>query len=586
MPSEKTLGDFLSEKTIDHPHNGDNYLTLQCLRHLLTKPKVEENLDKYREQSSRRNYTPNNPNGHYVQLICPNSQAAEDKTYIRLFATLATAEIGWLIFQFMDNGISDQDLPMAPPKDSSSTRLDNAFPQNIRRMNMDSFRIWKWKMNVPILTYRRHMVLDQSVILPFIERTRSNPRTQTHTKDVGGYGEVSYLKIHKHGHDFPKIPQVTSPEGPFALKRISRGGYGTTEGRRNREANMLERFSPDVHAHILTVLATYEHGDSHYIIFPWAKCDLDKYLKENNNRSKDLAEKLEKVRWVAEQCLKITGAVHSIHIPRQNNEQQEEQLFGRHGDIKAENILVFGSEGQRPMLVLSDFGLASVHHDWSKSNVPNQDLPVTTDVRPPECDMRGGTITRAFDIWTLGCLFLDLLIWLLEGEKSRKKFKGKRKTRWFGGYTTSIYFEIVKHSETGKIGFIVKPVVTEWVATMHSHPRCTQFLHDFLDLIEQEMLIVGTESKKRMKTNGLLEKLNELYVKCTRNEDYCTNGVPQQHRRTDTELLIAEAQLNDNILDLLQQPSAHLRTVSGRMERAEQTRERYDTITIQMPSKS
>lgn len=220
---------------------------------------------------------------------------------------------------------------------------------------------------------------------------------------------------------------------------------------------MLKKFNSSVHSHIVTVLSTYQHGDDYYLLFPWAECDLARYCEENPSPTRSL----DTVQWLVEQCFKIMEAVDLIHYPPGvDGLEVTDKLYGRHGDIKAENILIFRSKKGKAHLVLSDFGLGSMHHDWSKSDVPNKSISATPCFRPPECDMEGAVITRSFDVWNLGCLFLDLLTWLLGGEKLRLEFETARMAPYLNNIDTPIYFEVVT-TDHNEPGYIVKEQVKQ-----------------------------------------------------------------------------------------------------------------------------
>ncbi len=131
------------------------------------------------------------------------------------------------------------------------------------------------------------------------------------------------------------------------------------------------------------------------------------------------------------QCHGIAKALQKIHHIRSNsfpqiniagnNTQEQVQLgvlsnvetrdndakdWGRHGDIKPENLLWFSDSDNagnddysRHRLVISDFGLSRYHSYQSKSKDPNENLEgYTPTYRPPECDMRC-TITPRYDVW-------------------------------------------------------------------------------------------------------------------------------------------------------------------------------------------
>lgn len=197
------------------------------------------------------------------------------------------------------------------------------------------------------------------------------------------------------------------------------------------------------------------------MIFPWAECDLDKYWEDHPVPN---AGDVGLIRWLSTQCVGIMEAVSVIHNP---THLTTEKKFGRHGDIKAENILWFKSRpedpGDRGILVISDLGLTAINSDKSRSMQPNTGLKMTPSYRPPECDIQGGRISRDFDIWTLGCLYLELVCWLLRGYAGKLNFDQARMTPFIFGSSANIYFDIKKrrHGEPGKYIFKVKDVVSK-----------------------------------------------------------------------------------------------------------------------------
>lgn len=194
------------------------------------------------------------------------------------------------------------------------------------------------------------------------------------------------------------------------------------------------------------------------MIFPWAECDLDSYwAKHPTPDPGDLGL----IRWLSQQCLGIMEAVSVIHNPAH---LLSASRFGRHGDIKAENILWFKSQDpyDRGILVISDLGLTAINSEKSRSMRPNTDLRVTPSYRPPECDIKGGVVSRAFDIWTLGCLYLELVCWLLTGNMGKLDFDNRRTTPFIFGANADVYFDIKKprRDTAGKYIFQVKGAVS------------------------------------------------------------------------------------------------------------------------------
>lgn len=177
-----------------------------------------------------------------------------------------------------------------------------------------------------------------------------------------------------------------------------------------------------------------------YILFPWAESDLLSYWKRNSKPVKSHLMYL----WMVQQCYGIVDAVAFIHDPKFLSPEGT-RIYGRHGDIKPENILWFqkrqGSGGMGA-LVLSDLGLSAIQRDQSRSNIPDDPIPVTPNYRPPECDMDGedGHISRSFDIWTLGCLFLEFLVWALDGWRGRQDFRMDRCMFAYLNGETDVFF--------------------------------------------------------------------------------------------------------------------------------------------------
>ena len=86
-------------------------------------------------------------------------------------------------------------------------------------------------------------------------------------------------------------------------------------------------------------------------------------------------------------------------------------------DIKPANILVFGTS--KPVLKFTDWGCAKI-------SLAGQDSDGTIvygdrSYWPPECSAKQPT-TRAYDIWSLGCVYLELLLWFTEGKAAHREF--------------------------------------------------------------------------------------------------------------------------------------------------------------------
>lgn len=233
-----------------------------------------------------------------------------------------------------------------------------------------------------------------------------------------------------------------------------------------QEAEQLTRFGGR-HAHIVTLLSKITHQNERYLLFPWAECDLLGFWRRNFNPI--LEQQL--CKWMLNQLQGITEALAFIHIPNHRNAKGE-KIYGRHGDIKPENILWF-QDSADGKLVLSDLGLTKTHSKMSRSNRPGETIPRSPDYRPPECDIDGvkGHVSRSFDIWTLGCLILEFLVWALDGWKGLTDFQDGRLSPYINGVDTLVYFELMRIPGSDRFAFKIKDSVYKVRSPFHLSPH-------------------------------------------------------------------------------------------------------------------
>lgn len=253
------------------------------------------------------------------------------------------------------------------------------------------------------------------------------------------------------------------------------------------EVEILRRFSGDTHPHLVSLLAAFQHGKDYYLLFHWAKSDL---LRFWTNISPGSALEIDNLEWMIRQCRGIADGLQHIHEYQMSNPPVRTfdashsnpradtaasfQIFGRHGDIKPENFLLYKNKdnlNDRGILKITDFGLAKFHSEHSRSNIRKSRLVATTPTyRPPECDMDDGKISRSFDIWSLGCVFLEFIAWHLGGWTYLRAFAQRRKAHDIYGFNSDQFFEIVKVKEiTEFVAARVKLEVVQ-VRVFYMHP--------------------------------------------------------------------------------------------------------------------
>jgi serine/threonine protein kinase len=179
------------------------------------------------------------------------------------------------------------------------------------------------------------------------------------------------------------------------------------------------------------------------------------------------------VEWFIQQCLGLVQGLSRVHrltteVSEEKGSSKPEIEFGRHGDIKPENILLFSDHAHpndRGTLVVSDFGLTRFHRS---SGGQHREKRITPTYRAPEYDLNRGVTTRAYDIWSLGCLFLEFATWMLTGASGvDDKFTAARTMDGLQEHPDDSYFIIKRDESRHTLRAEIKPSVTQASSPQH-----------------------------------------------------------------------------------------------------------------------
>ncbi|KXH68996.1 hypothetical protein CSAL01_06613 [Colletotrichum salicis] len=263
----------------------------------------------------------------------------------------------------------------------------------------------------------------------------------------------------------------------------------------------------------------------------WRPCDwtaFDTYQKKmrspffllEDSRNRIPHYDLEAGTWLAAQCRGLAEGLQKIH--RSPSEHATD--FGIHGDIKPENILWFQNEKYPAgILVISDFGFTRFHDRDTRSNKPAVGYSPTH--RAPEVDMDlHHPISRSYDIWALGCVFLEFITWYLTGPDGVKTTFVERRVRDdVGGYPIRFdKFFNIRVLGDGKKEAEVKSSVLKWIEELRNKQQCSQYFKDFLSFILDDMLSVNP--KGRAKCDKVATELRILESSCVRNRTELSEG--------------------------------------------------------------
>ncbi|KAI0153422.1 hypothetical protein BJ166DRAFT_616600 [Pestalotiopsis sp. NC0098] len=511
-----------------------------------------------------------------AHTICVVSQINGYRTsYIRIFAILVLMDRVSCIQDFLNEPVADADLPLRfSPKEmwGSNLVLKNSDEDDDPPLqcfedwdpeDMDRFLERQDKLTSPRLRMRGDRLclhrLRSDIILPFIECNYDKAH-------IGAFGTVSRVKIHPAHCDFDpstlpqfqswygdrtELQQMNRGDHEFAMKEIHSGDYEAFRA----EVAVHEKFSASRkgHEHLIRLLAAIEHGTSYYLLFPWAQGNLVDLWQ----RCRASPESMNDIEWMIKQCLGITDGLKRIHLYRSSWERGDEdherslsRSKGIHGDVKAENILFFDPLGDvsnlgNKHLVISDFGLTRFREKSLTSDPDGWSLTY----RAPELDMHLGT-SRKYDIWSLGCLFLEFISWFLRGFDATRPRAFQKKSSVitfqdarinddvpFGTpYKEDKFFNLRQAPGIGNSHAVVKTSVLEWMRDLRQMDQCSEPMRSFLDLIESDMLVPDPMERKSM--SEIHASLKRINSELRRPEEILSSeffsSFPHVHAQTDS----------------------------------------------------
>ena len=241
--------------------------------------------------------------------------------------------------------------------------------------------------------------------------------------------------------------------------------------------------------HIVQFITSFQWGTeedmNHYLLFEWADGgNLDDFWKLHDpERSASF------MKWVIEQLFGLATALSRAH-------NLGDDANYRHGDLKPGNILWFrgGAYGSgHGTLKIGDWGEAKIHLKNTRLRHENTTgKSSTTRYEPPETGLQRSqpegarhVRSRLYDLWGMGCIILEFVIWLLHGSKELRKFNES----FPGDDCTSESFYHISHHK----GATIHPIVIQWMEHMAKDgmciPRMTA-LGDLLQVVRTGLLVV------------------------------------------------------------------------------------------------
>ncbi|KAF1964817.1 HET-domain-containing protein [Bimuria novae-zelandiae CBS 107.79] len=434
------------------------------------------------------------------------------KSYIcseamKLFAILAWAESEPLIEQFYQNQFRDQHLPV----DCRINEEDfvEAFRLGNLRIDKHPFNNYQWTdRNIEDFCYNYQWPFLSPVFSQdqfryhFHERTRMPFMEERHrSQKESFFSVVEEWRIHRDHIRTPKLVRIPDQENEHpvvAVKKLKQMDLKDPEfdAVARAEVEALELIRNLEHPHLVNAVAYYTKGKNHYIIFPWAsRGNLRDFWERDPPK---LDHKF--LTWVFAQLCGLAEALRVLHHSHQERST-------RHGDLKPENILCFddlnkdhSEEVTSSRLVIADVGLSRSHNEITAVRKgATRTQSGTIKYEPPETELQPNEPrTRRYDVWSLGCIYVEFVIWMLYGPGELDHFRDDLSTL---GENTRFYV-IEKAVGVQHRTAHVNGVVQKWVDWIKNDPRCQgpTAVRSLVDLILARLLIVDVSPPSRFRS--------------------------------------------------------------------------------------
>ncbi|KAK2018694.1 kinase-like protein, partial [Colletotrichum eremochloae] len=496
------LWELIHAQLIEPPlENGRKYLPLDQLRKLIVKPRVRRELKKLKGLDQDAIYK-------CAKEVCGTTKNGDIQktTRHKMFAILVHIEHIEALPSLIDEGLYDVHLPFTleklPHWHLTYTTTDKTTNQKVTANFQNSYDWTKAKMAAFVETQWIFMSpffdmnasqppfypLEARVVLPFLKQEKYDAA-------YGGFSTVTRTHIHEAHHN---STNATFEQELHAMKKVNRQG----------------------HPYLIKLLATYQYQDHWYFIFPWANGNLREFWQRYCTPQPDHSL----VVWIAMQVAGIASGLNLIQNPPKNATiTQDSRNYGRHGDLKPENVLWFRNHNKEESIIgngvlkIADFGLTRYHHP-SSTYVNAQNIHFSLTYKAPEVDVFN-EVSQAYDIWTLGCLLLEFVTWYLQGWQGVDEFSAERAKNDVAedGIPLDTFYNIT--SVDGAKKAVLKPA---WIHKLRNHENCSLFFDELLTYILHHLLRV--DPKERQKCVNVAGKLKCMAEHCDDDQAYTVRG--------------------------------------------------------------
>lgn len=253
----------------------------------------------------------------------------------------------------------------------------------------------------------------------------------------------------------------------------------------------LEGISNLNHDHLVRWFAAFTKGSKRYLMFEWADGgSLRDFWKKTSPSEFNLDRTRILIRETLVQFQGLADGLCKLHMDKRF----------RHGDIKPENILRFKDGTLVGRLKIADFGLSRQHNKETVGRGPTITKFTTMEYESPEgfkAAAGNAALSRLSDIWSMGCVILEYIIWLLYGFEELERFHAE--IQGISKNKRPLY----ENAPSGQAR--IRPRVVLWM--QHMRPACVgTAIGDLLELVERNLLVIPTRPDWKAALDGNVAK--------------------------------------------------------------------------------
>lgn len=255
--------------------------------------------------------------------------------------------------------------------------------------------------------------------------------------------------------------------------------------------------------HILKPFAAFEQHGSLYKLMPWANGGT---LSDFWRRRQGLVDGPEPparmvVLWMLEQMCGLAHAISALH---------ESML--KHRDLTPYAILVVKDDEPLDLGTLKincvDKPRSQITEDRSAS-VSISAMEGVYYKEPELSSLSDESTSRSADMWSIGCIFLDFLVWVLSGNVGLREVQGERQRH---------YWDVkYGHSQVDSAA-VDSWLSSTWTRLENYFGETQGALWDLLCVIRDGLLVV--DRSKRMNGKRLYRTLAEVHQKARESPGY------------------------------------------------------------------